>query len=135
MLFQVILLPSAFSSPPPNDEAAAFFYPAGISFLQDLLENCILLIDPRVSNDGIPAIVALSDAIREWPEQFKIRAQRVLSMLEKKKRFHAIRTQYNPEDRCPLAHCKHAIAVGGLMVNQRIVVLAGGACIACSITI
>jgi hypothetical protein len=132
MLFRVILLPAAFSSLPPNDEAAAFFYPAAISILQDLSENCIILIDSRVSDGKVPAIAALHEAMKDWPEQFKIRAQKVLTLLEKKKRFQVISTQYTPEARCTVSHCQHALGIAAPLEKDRIVIMAGGTCLPCS---
>lgn len=132
MLFRVILLPAAFSSSPANAEAAAFFYPAAISILQDILENCVMLIDSRSSTGKAPAIVALHDAMKDWPEQFKIRAQRVLTLLEKKGRFHAMSAKYTPQDRCSVSHCQHALGVATPLEDDRIVIFAGGACVPCS---
>jgi hypothetical protein len=131
MLFRVILLPTALSAPPASSEAASFFYPAAISMLQDLLENCVLLIDPRVADEGAPAILGLQRSVQGWPEQFKIRAQRILTTLQKKKRFQVAASEYVRETRCAIEQCQDAVGVGGSIEGGRLFVIGGGACLVC----
>jgi len=132
MLFTVMLLPTALSSTPEAPEASAFFYPAAISVLQDMAENCILLVRADTTGGRLSSVGMLLDAVGKWPEQYKIRAQRVLSFLEKQKRFQVTARPYEVEHKCAIDECKHAIGIAASLVGERPVLFAGGGCASCS---
>jgi hypothetical protein len=132
MLFRVILLPASLSLVPTTDEAAAFFYPAALSVLQDLAENCVVVCDSRRVGEKFSSIIALHNALQKWPEQFKIRAQRILTLLEKQNRFQTLDITYTPESKCSISDCQHLVGLATSLKDEKVAVIAGGNCFQCS---
>ena len=132
MLFRTVLLPSALSSIPAAPEAAELFFPSAIRLLQDLAENCVLLIDNRRKGYLLLGFAALHVAIEKWPEKFRIPASKAIQILEKRRRIVVVNEKYDTCDGCSLTDCQHAIGVTLSVAGKTpVVVIAGGSCVGC----
>jgi hypothetical protein len=133
MLLRTVLLPSVLSSIPANPDAAELFFPLVIRLLQDLSENCTIVVDDRNTSGGIPIGVAdLYTAIEKWPEKFRIPASKAIQALQKAKRVVVIGAAPEPREECVLPECRHIIGLTmRTLAKDSCVVIAGGGCTAC----
>lgn len=132
MLFRTILLPSALSAAPVPEEASEFFYPAAIRLLQDLAENCVLIIAGSKEHPATSGVLALYTAMDKWPERYRIPGQKALQLLEKRKRVVVLEGEPAPCDRCEIPSCRNAIGAAASLRVEAPTVIAGGNCISCS---
>ena len=126
MLIKIILLPSALSQLPQDQSNTGLFCNNAINFLDDLCENCIILVD----NDNITTSDLFETVRGEWPQKYRKRGQELLTRLRHLKRFVKIAGGYTLSEKCSEISCQHCIGIAQNLFIKT--VLAGGSCFKCA---
>jgi len=103
MLLRVVILPYIFI---PKSGNNPWYFNTIINLLQDILKNCILLVD----KDNC-IITALKEAVEKWPIKFRDKAQRLLVQLNKENRIVAVDSSPILSFQCMSDPCKHCIGI------------------------
>ena len=131
MLLRTALLPTAFSNIPKDEEAIGLFCAMGVSLLHDLAENCVVVINNTQKEGVFEGVAALHLAIANWPERFRIRAQKAITHLQKRNRFVALPASFKLEA-CSVERCRQTLSA--VLPPEKFglhAVFAGGECLAC----
>ena len=106
MILRVVVLKSVLSSVPPDMPMQQLFCAIVIGILNDLAENCVVLVD-----DGNLTTKELFEAARGWPIKFRTNILKLLTLLRTRNRFVKIPNGYALAEKCVEITCKHCIGI------------------------
>lgn len=122
MLLRVVCLKAMLSALPPEPDLQTLFCGTVIGLLNDLVDNCIVLID----ESGV-ATEELFSVARSWPMKFRKSVQNLLTVLRTRHRFIKIPNGYLLSHHCPETSCKYCIGIANAEGPNAVVV--AGPCI------
>jgi hypothetical protein len=106
MLLRTILSPSVLEGIPEDELAQKLFCNSQIQLLQDLTDNCVVLID---SDQSIKKEIMA--AIDKWPVKFRRTAKEILKLLANRNRFVTPTVQYSLCSSCNKPNCQKCIGM------------------------
>lgn len=108
-MLSITLSPLAFELPAPDP--AGYIQPTFcalvISFLRDIEENCVILVDkctPTVTH------ATLTKILDNWPHKYRVEAKMLLTRLRERRRFVSIRG-YSESVNCAGKACGHTVGL------------------------
>jgi hypothetical protein len=122
MILRVVLLKSVLSSVPPDVPTQQLFCGIVIGILNDLAENCVVLVD-----DGNLTTGELFEAARRWPIKFRTNVLKLLTLLRTRHRFVKIPNGYALAENCVEATCRYCIGIAN--ATSPAAVIAAGSCV------
>jgi hypothetical protein len=123
MILRVIVLKSVLSSVPAEVPAQHLFCGIVIGILNDLAENCVVLVD-----DGNLTTGELFEAARRWPIKFRTTVLTLLRLLRTRNRFIKIKTAYALADKCAETTCKYCIGIANAATPSVVITAAPCLC-------
>ena len=106
MLLKTILSPSVLQGIPEDELAQKLFCNSQIQLLQDLTDNCVVIVD---SNQSIKKEIIA--AIEKWPVKFRKPAKEILKLLANRNRFVTLTVQYSLCSNCNNPTCQKCIGM------------------------
>jgi hypothetical protein len=106
MLLRSVLLKSVLAAVPQDLVSQRLFCGIVIGILNDLAENCVVLVDEHNLTTG-----ELFEAARRWPIKFRPSVLKLLTLLRTRHRFVKVASGYALADNCVELTCKHCIGI------------------------
>ncbi len=107
MLFPTIFSPTIFSDIPEDEQARKAVCSNTINLLQDLAENCLILVD---SDKYISQ--KLIENLNKFPVKYRIDAKKIIKFLRTNNRLILIdKESYNLPSHCQELSCQHSLGI------------------------
>lgn len=114
MIGQAILFPTLFSRVPENEPGRTLTFSAIIGLLQDLSENCIILVDEQKS-----ITQEITKGLESWPADFRKQAISLLEFMAKKNRIVRLKSAELKNTGC-CSGCLKGCSLGAHTYNEKL---------------